>query len=72
MGTTSFVAARDVVESVLSCIDSSGNLELGIVTNRFETIPKPLPVEALLDRIFAEQDAGDRSAKMMELFIAEV
>lgn len=69
MGTTSFVAGRDDVRCVLEGVDSSARLRLGRVGTSFVEVPKPIPVAALLDRIFSEDDASDRSAAMMELFI---
>lgn len=70
--TTSFVAGRDDVRRILDCVDVSDRLRLGRVLERFEEIPKPIPVAALVDRIFSEEDPADRSAAMMELFIAEI
>ncbi|WP_305091378.1 hypothetical protein [Prescottella sp. R16] len=69
MGTTSFVADRADVRAVLDCVDASERLRLGRVGERFEEIGKPIPVAALVDRIFAENGPADRSAAMMELFI---
>lgn len=70
METTSFVAGRDDVQRVLDCADSSDRLRLGRVSYRFDEIPKTIPVAALLDRIFSKDGPSDRSAAMMELFIA--
>ncbi|MEA1798898.1 hypothetical protein [Rhodococcus qingshengii] len=72
MGTTSFVAGRDDVRRILDCVDASDRLRLGRVSNRFDEIPKPIPVAALVDRIFGVSGPSDRSAAMMELFIAEI
>ncbi|WP_413769072.1 F-box protein [Rhodococcus pyridinivorans] len=72
MGTSSFVAGRDAVRRVLECVDTSDRLRLGRVSSRFEEISKPLPITALLESIFGEDDAGDRVAVMMGLFIDEV
>lgn len=72
MGTTSFVAGRDDVRRILDCVDVSDQLRLGRVSNRFDEIPKPIPVAALADRIFGESGPSDRSAAMMALFIAEI
>lgn len=71
MGTSSFGAGRADVESVLACVDASDRLRLGRVHTEYEEIPKPIPVEALLDRIFRENNSSERSALMMELFVAE-
>lgn len=72
VGTNSWVADREAVRSVLHCVDASGRLRLGRVDTRYREIPKPLPVAALLDRIFSEEDASDRSFAMMQLFIDEM
>ena len=72
MGTSSFVADRDDVRRVLDCVDTSDRLRLGRVTGRFEEIPKPLPITALLESIFDVDDPGDRTGAMMGLFIDQV
>ncbi|MBF4478253.1 hypothetical protein SAMN02745947_05541 [Rhodococcus rhodochrous J3] len=69
MGTNSWVAGREGVRSVLDCIDTSPRLRLGRVDSQYREIPKPLPVDELLDRIFTIDDAADRSFEMMQLFI---
>ncbi|UGQ55233.1 hypothetical protein LRL17_30030 (plasmid) [Rhodococcus qingshengii] len=72
MGTTSFVADRGDVQRVLDCVDTSDQLRLGRVGDQFVEIAKPLPVTELMDRIFSEDGPADRSAAMMELFIAQI
>lgn len=69
MGISSFTAGRDDVRYVLDCVDTSDRLRLGRVGDRFEEISKPLPIAELLETIFREDDAGDRTAAMMGLFI---
>ena len=69
LGTSSWVAGREAVRPVLECIDTSPRLRIGRVDSQYREIPKPLPVEELLDRIFTIGDAADRSFEMMQLFI---
>lgn len=71
MGTTSWVADRGDVRRILDCVDTSDRLRLGRVSDRFDEIAEPLPVTELVDAIFTEGSPADRSAAMMELFIAE-
>lgn len=69
LGTSSWVAGREAVRSILDCIDTSTRLRIGRVDSQYREIPKPLPVEDLLERIFNIEDAADRSFEMMQLFI---
>lgn len=70
-GSSSWDSDRDDVKQILDCVNSSGMLRLGYVTTEYEEIRKPFPVTDLLDRIFGTRNASDRSASMMELFIAD-
>ncbi|TWH52631.1 uncharacterized protein DUF2716 [Rhodococcus rhodochrous J38] len=72
MGISPFTADPDEVRDVLDCVDTSDRLRLGRVTGRFEEINKPLPIAALLESIFREDDPGDRTAAMMGLFIDQI
>ncbi|WP_152442209.1 hypothetical protein [Rhodococcus ruber] len=72
MGTNSWVASVETVQSILDCVNSSDRLRIGRVDNGYKEIPKPLPIAALLERIFREEDASNRSAEMMQLFIDQV
>ncbi|MGN0041480.1 hypothetical protein [Rhodococcus sp. (in: high G+C Gram-positive bacteria)] len=72
MGINSRMASREQVQFILEYIDSSDRLRLGRVTNKYCEIPKPLPVSALLDTIFKEEKATDRTGEMMQLFVDEV
>lgn len=71
MGTSSFIAGSDDVRRVLECVDQSKVLRLGRIVNRLEAIPKPLPVDTIVERIMAPDSPADRSGLMMELFIVE-
>jgi hypothetical protein len=71
MGTNSFVAVSDDVRRVLECVDRSDVLRLGRIVNRLEAIPKPLPVDTIVERVMAPDSPADRSGLMMELFIVE-
>lgn len=71
-GSSSWDANRDDVKEILDCVNSSRILRLGHVTTTYEEIPKPIPVTDLLDRIFGASNDSDRSAFMMELFIADM
>ncbi|MFF1946271.1 hypothetical protein ACFVWF_29515 [Rhodococcus qingshengii] len=71
MGTSSFIEGRVDIESVLACVDTSGRLRLRRVHTEYEEMPKPIPIEALLDRTFGENSSSNSSTLMMELFIAE-
>ncbi|QCB51753.1 hypothetical protein E5720_17890 [Rhodococcus sp. PAMC28707] len=72
METNSWDAVRSDVRSILDCVDNSDLLKLGRVSDRYAEIPKPVPVEALLDHIFRPVDSSDRSGLMMALFLADV
>ncbi|MFC7959267.1 hypothetical protein [Rhodococcoides kroppenstedtii] len=71
IGRSSFVASGDDVRRVLECVDRSDVLRLGRIVNRLEAIPKPLPVDAIIDRVMTPGNPADRSGLMMELFIVE-
>lgn len=70
LGTTSFVADQTDVKVILDCVNMSDRLRLGHVRTTYEEIRKPIDVSELLDTIFS-QSQQDRSARMMELFIAD-
>lgn len=70
LGSNSWVAERSEVQRVLECVDASERLCLGRVSDRFDEVPEPLPIAAILDRIFSHNDRSDRVFAMMELFIA--
>ena len=70
LGTSSWAATPRDVQRVLDCINTSARLRLGRVGNRFDEIPKPLPVSALVGQIIGGETPADRSASMMALFIA--
>lgn len=72
MGTNSWDAVRSDVRSILVCVNNSDLLKLGRVSDKYDEISKPVPVEALLDHIFGSMDSSDRSGLMMALFLADV
>ncbi|ORI14610.1 hypothetical protein BJD99_05680 [Rhodococcus sp. 1163] len=72
MGTSSGDADRSDVRLILDCVNNSDLLKLGRVSDKYDEIPKPVPVEALLDHIFETTDSSDRSGLMMALFLADV
>ncbi|MET4050614.1 MULTISPECIES: hypothetical protein [unclassified Rhodococcus (in: high G+C Gram-positive bacteria)] len=71
-GSSSWDANRDDVKQILDCVNSSGILRLGHVTTTYEEIYKPIPATDLLNHIFGASNDSDRSAFMMELFIADI
>ncbi|WJJ14433.1 hypothetical protein P9990_26860 (plasmid) [Prescottella equi] len=71
LGNSSFAAGRDDVKQIFDCVNSSSRIKIGRVHSGYEEIRKPVPVDAMLDNIFSEDKASDRSALMMELFLAE-
>lgn len=72
MGTNSWDAVRSDVRSILDCVNNSELLKLGRISDKYDEIPKPVPVEALLDHIFGPINSSDRSELMMALVVADV
>lgn len=71
-GTNPWEAGREIVWSMLDCVDSSDRLRLGRAVAGFDEFAKPSPVEEILYRIFSIEDATDRSFEMTTLFIDEI
>lgn len=69
VGTSSFVVEKPVVRALLRCVNDNLTLHLISAHLGYRRMPKPIPVEPLLNEIFAKTDASDRAAAMMEYLI---
>lgn len=66
LGVSSFVAEKPVVRAVLRSVNDDPTMHLISAHLGYRRMPKPIPVEPLLNEIFAKPDASDRAAAMME------
>ena len=68
-GTSSFVARKADLRPILECVNDEQRMYLISAHLRYRRAPKPIPVEALLNEIFAKSEDSDRAAAMMEYLV---
>lgn len=69
LGISSFVASRADLRPILECVNHDPTMHLISAHLHYRRTPKPIPIEALLDEIFAPGAASDRAAAMMEYLV---
>lgn len=69
LDVSSFVAEKPVVRAVLRSVNDNPTMHLISAHLGYRRMPKPIPVEPLLNEIFAKPDASDRAAAMMEYLV---
>lgn len=68
-GISSFVVEKPPVRAILRSVNDNPTLHLISAHLGYRRMPKPIPVEPLLNAIFAKPSASDRAAAMMEYLI---
>lgn len=68
-GTSSFIARKSDLRPILECINNEQKMNLISAHLRYRRSPKPIPIESLLQEIFAKPEASERAAAMMEYLV---
>lgn len=66
---SSFYVEREDVKQLLEFISRDDSFKLMNASSGFKVVGKPLPIDCIVDAIFATDNPADRAARMMELFI---
>lgn len=69
LDTSSFVAEKPVVRAILRSVNDNPTLHLISAHLGYRRMPKPIPVEPILNEIFVKSNPSDRAAAMMEYLI---
>jgi len=68
-GISSFTARSADLKPILECVNGNPAMHLISAHLGYRRMQKPIPIEPLLNEIFAKPESSDRAAAMMEYLV---